>query len=97
MAFAVCVTLTVYPGQMPAFMELMRSNAEKALRDEPGCLRFDVAQDDARPDEVFLYELYKDAAAFQAHLATPHFLAFDAAAGPMIAQKDIRTYTKVIT
>lgn len=42
-------------------------------RAEPGCLHYQahVAADD--PRQFFLYEQYADAAAIEAHRATPHF------------------------
>lgn len=94
--FAVIVTFTLKPGAMQAFMPLMTENAATSLSVEPGCHQFDVATDTARPDEVFLYELYTDAGAFEAHLATDHFIAFDAAVADHIATKDVKTYSKVI-
>ncbi|MEL6701373.1 MAG: antibiotic biosynthesis monooxygenase, partial [Pseudomonadota bacterium] len=62
--YAVTVTFQIKPGQMAAFMPLMQANARTSLAAEPECHQFDIATDPARPDEVFLYELYTDAAAF---------------------------------
>jgi quinol monooxygenase YgiN len=93
--FAVTVRLEVDPAHLEAFLPLMHENAQASLADEPGCHRFDVCTDPARPGEVFLYELYTDGAAFDAHLQTPHFKAFDAAAGPMILGRQLRSYAEV--
>lgn len=95
--FAVTVTFQIVPGQGAAFLPLMTANAQASLADEPGCHRFDICTEPARPDEVFLYELYTDAAAFEAHLATPHFKEFDAATAAMIAAKEIKTFGAVRT
>jgi autoinducer 2-degrading protein len=92
--FAVVVTLSLKPETMAKFMPLMLSNATASLT-EDGCKQFDVCTDPARPNEVFLYETYTTAEAFQFHLKTPHFLAFDAAATDMILGKDVRTYQSV--
>jgi quinol monooxygenase YgiN len=92
---AVVVSFSLHPGTQDHFLPLMHENAKTSLRDEPGCHQFDVATDPERPEEVFLYELYVDEAAFQAHLKTPHFASFDAATAEMIASKDIRTFRKV--
>ena len=54
---------------------------------EPGCRRFDVLLPAQGSDRVLLYEIYDDEAAFEAHCASPHFLWFDAAAGPLVAAK----------
>lgn len=95
MAYVVTVTFRIVPGQMGAFMPLMRDNAQTSVRDEPECLRFDVCTDTGQPDTVFLYEIYTDRAAFDAHLGTPHFKGFDAAAADMIAHKAIATFDTV--
>lgn len=93
--FAVIVTFEIKPEMIEAFLPLMYENAAASLRDEPGCHRFDVCTDPARPGDVFLYELYTDLAAFDAHRDTPHFRTFERGGGPMIAAKDVRTYETV--
>ncbi|GAB5446785.1 putative quinol monooxygenase [Gymnodinialimonas sp.] len=93
--YAVVVTFTLKAGRMEIFLPPMLDNAATSLRDEDGCHRFDVCTDPERPDEVFLYELYTDRSAFDAHLQSSHFLAFDAIAGPMVASKSIVTYAQV--
>ena len=95
--FAVTVTFTLRPGGAEAFMPLMLDNARTALADEPGCLRFDVCTDPAQPDEVFLYEIYYNREAFDKHLETPHFQAFERAISDLVSTKDIRTYAQVQT
>ena len=44
---------------------------------------------------VFLYELYDDAAAFDAHRGMPHYRRFDAGTAAMIASKDVATWALV--
>lgn len=93
--FVVAVTFEVQEDHVKAFLPLMRQNAETSLAQEPGCLRFDVCTDESRPSEVFLYEIYESAAAFDAHLNSSHFIAFDDQTGPMIASKTVKTYGQV--
>jgi quinol monooxygenase YgiN len=95
MTYAVCVTFMIQQDQVEAFLPLMVKNAHASLVNEDGCLQFDVLTDPSRPKEVFLYELYKDLSAFQAHLASDHFCYFDAATAPMIAGKEVKTYVQV--
>jgi quinol monooxygenase YgiN len=73
----------------------MTGNARTSLASEPGCRQFDVCTDPARPDDVFLYELYDDETAFKAHLESAHFKQFDNQTAGMIVTKTIRTYAKV--
>ncbi len=91
--FAVTVTFHIHPGQMAAFWPLMVENARRSKEDEPGCHQFDVCRDG---DEIFLYEVYDDRAAFDAHLATAHFQGFDAASAEMIASKSVKVFDEVV-
>lgn len=95
--YAVVVTLQIAPEALDAFLPLLHQNAATSLAQEEGCLRFDICTDPERPNEVFLYELYIDRAAFDAHLGSAHFKHFDTAVTPMIAAKDIRTFQNVAT
>lgn len=91
--FVLTVTLTARSAaDRPALVEHLLANAREALASEPGCRRFDVATDPEVPEAVFLYEVYDGEAAFLAHKATPHYQAFYAAAGPLIAGKSGRRY-----
>jgi (4S)-4-hydroxy-5-phosphonooxypentane-2,3-dione isomerase len=71
--FSLVVQMEVRPEHREEFLAGMAANAEAAVRDEPGCLRFDISSVAADPNRFFLYELYADAAAFEAHKASPHF------------------------
>ena len=96
MPFAVVVTFQIEPACYMEFMPLMLSNARASLTQEKGCLQFDVATDPARPNEVFLYEIYTDRAAFDLHLASAHFRSFDRGAADMILSKSVKTFESVV-
>ena len=93
--FAVTVRFLIKDGMVDSFMPLMLENARTSLRVEPECRQFDVCRDPERPDEVFLYEIYDDAAAFQTHLGSAHFRAFELQVSSMISEKAVATYSKV--
>ncbi|HEV7345550.1 MAG TPA: putative quinol monooxygenase [Devosia sp.] len=77
-------------GDRDGFIRLMIDNAAASLRDEPGCYQFDVCVDSSDDKRLFLYEVYADDAAFSAHLASPHYRAFDAQTAGIIVHKDVR-------
>ncbi|MEX6501098.1 putative quinol monooxygenase [Pseudomonas zhanjiangensis] len=77
------------PGSFDAFMAAMGVNAAASVRDEPGCLTFDLLRDRRDPDCVWLYELYTDEAAFEAHTRTPHFLASRPLVEPLIVSQQV--------
>ena len=71
--FSLMVQMEVRPGRRAEVLAGMAANAEASVRDEPGCLRFDVCSVDSDENRFVLYELYTDADAFAAHKASPHF------------------------
>ena len=86
----VCVEFEIEPGQLDVFMAAVPTNAEQSFHQEVGCQQFDVCQDKQFPNSVFLYEVYDDEAAFEAHKLTLHYGAFYQATGGMVVNKSIR-------
>jgi quinol monooxygenase YgiN len=83
--YVVTVSFDLKDGSFEPFRAAIARNAA-ASRTEPGCRQFDVAFSSDRR-RCFLYELYDDRAAFDAHHDTPHFKAFDTAAKPLFSAK----------
>jgi autoinducer 2-degrading protein len=78
------------------FLAAAEDDATSSVRDEPGCLRFDVLQDNADPDRYFFYEVYRDEAAFGAHGQAPHFARWRAAAAEVLAEPTSATRTTTL-
>ena len=72
--YVVLVRIKVKPPALEKFLEEMLLNARSSLADEKGCSQFDVCQDTSQPNHIYLYEVYEDEKAFQAHLQTSHYL-----------------------
>ena len=81
------VSLRVKPEQRERFLAGIKENAGSSVRDEPGCLRFDVLEDQADPNHFLLYEIYRDDAAFQAHREAPHFARWRQVAEGMFTEQ----------
>ena len=86
----VTVQFSVAPHHLADFMREMVANARDSRQREPGCLAFDVCEDPSTPGQVFLYEIYQNAAAFEQHKREAHFLAFDRTVAPWVLHKEIR-------
>jgi (4S)-4-hydroxy-5-phosphonooxypentane-2,3-dione isomerase len=86
---AVLVDFRLKPGARGAFRELVDANARASATGERGCRRFDVVEPQGEADRILLYEIYDGAAAFDAHLGTPHYAAFDAESAPLITGKSV--------
>jgi len=90
--FVVTVDFEVECGETEVFLERVRRQARDSLEKENGCHRFDVCVGSNRPERVFLYELYDDADAFAAHLASDHFLDFDRAVSAITRSKNVNSW-----
>ena len=71
---ALVVSFKIKAAHKDAFMASLFDDAKGSNEDEPGCLRFDVLQDNEDPNRIHLYEVYKDQAAVDAHRQAPHYL-----------------------
>lgn len=72
---ALVVEFKVKPGKREDFLKVIRGHAAGTRQDEPGCLQFDVLIPDEGDDKVLLFEMYKDAAAFDVHVKSPRLKA----------------------
>ena len=61
----------VFPDHIDDYIENMRICAEKTNQ-EPGCIRYEVMQDVDDPTLMFLYQVFEDDAAYQAHQDAEH-------------------------
>ncbi len=73
---ALFVRIHARPGYRDRLLDELRKDAVGSERDEPGCLMFNIAQDDADPNVLHLFEVYRDDAAIDAHVAAPHYQRF---------------------
>jgi (4S)-4-hydroxy-5-phosphonooxypentane-2,3-dione isomerase len=93
MTLALTVTFTLHPGRLDDFLPLMLANARTSLEAERGCRVFEVAlPEGGMPDTVFLWEIYDDRAAFDAHLNSRHFRDFNLATASMVRAKTVNFY-----
>lgn len=92
----ILVQFDVKPEHLERFNALIEVNAQASVRDEPGCFQFDVAHEQGDPCKVLLYEIYRDAAAFDAHLAMPHTQHFLAQAKPLVERQLITRLTRTV-
>jgi (4S)-4-hydroxy-5-phosphonooxypentane-2,3-dione isomerase len=87
---ALVVEFRIRPEFIAAFEAAIEENARLSRETEPGCRQFDVCRDAAEPALFFLYELYDDEAALQAHLESAHFRRLDATSAAWVAGKTVR-------
>ncbi len=78
-------TFTARPGEGDRVAALLREFAE-GVRAEEGNVVFDASRLVDDPDRFFVYEVYRDDAAFQAHLAAPAGIPFNTALQELIVE-----------
>jgi (4S)-4-hydroxy-5-phosphonooxypentane-2,3-dione isomerase len=88
------VDLVVIPSEMPKFLEAIKENGANAVK-EPGCREFNITVLANNPNHVFLYEVYDNAAALDAHRQTEHFKKFQATTANMIADRNVRAMSLI--
>lgn len=92
---ALVVEFNIKPEHIAAFAAAIDANARQSRDTEPGCRQFDVCRDAGDPALFFLYELYDDEAAIQAHLKSAHFLQMDAASAGWVQRKTVMKLQRV--
>ncbi len=93
--FVITVEFRVKPNAMQAFRKLIDENARQSCRSEPGCRRFDVLAPATDAGGIFLYEIYDDRAAFDAHMKTAHFKEFNEKSADLVLEKRVLEYNLV--
>ena len=93
--FVVLVEFRLYSEFGDFFRERVMRQAADSLALEAECHQFDVCIDPNQPDDLLLYEIYSDRAAFDTHLASAHFVQFDADVKHCIEQKTVRTFERL--
>ncbi|HET6437911.1 MAG TPA: antibiotic biosynthesis monooxygenase [Anaeromyxobacter sp.] len=89
------VQVRVKPEALEAFRRATLENAARS-REEPGVVRFDVAQDVEDPTRFVLCEVYRDEAASAAHKQTPHYASWrDTVASLMAEPRSSRKFKSI--
>ena len=91
---ALVVEFRIKAAHVESFERAIIDNARASRDCEPGCRQFDVCRDPDDPTVFFLYELYDDEAAIQAHLRAPHFLQMNEATADWVSAKTVRRYAR---
>ncbi len=88
---AMWVKVRVKPEGRERFLKAIETDALASERDEPGCVRFNVLQDEQDDSVYYFYEVYTDHAALEAHRTMPHYATWRAVAdtldGPIQATR----------
>jgi len=81
------VEYRIKPEFRDAYLARVRRHRKDVIANEPGCKTFNILTTDEDPNRVLLYEVYADAASFDAHGKTPYMANYRAETEPMAASR----------
>jgi quinol monooxygenase YgiN len=76
--------IEVDPAQLKNYRTAVRKQIEAAIREEPGVLVLYAVFDQDNPAHVTAFEIYKNVAAYKAHLESAHFKKYKVATETMV-------------
>jgi len=65
--------IEVYPDHVDAYKAALKEEIAESIRTEPGVLTLLAVSLKGHPEQIRLFETYLNAAAYEAHLQSPHF------------------------
>ena len=93
--FIVLVRVQVRPELLAEFKTAILENAKLSVQRDPGCVRFDVLQQEDDPTRWFFYEVYEREQAWIDHRESAHFLAFKDVGDRAIVTREVTRLTGV--
>jgi quinol monooxygenase YgiN len=76
--------LEIDPEQLIAYKRALSDEIATSIREEPGVLNLYAVSVKDHPNQVRIFELYKDQAAYESHLQSPHFKKYKDATKRMV-------------
>ncbi len=79
--------LEVDPAQLESFSAATKEVGETSVREETGCLVLYAVSEKDSPGRVRVFEIYRDADAYKAHIQTAHFKKFRTTTDDMVKSR----------
>jgi quinol monooxygenase YgiN len=68
--------LVIDPSELEAYKSALKEEVTASVRLEPGVLTLYAVFEKERPTHVTILEMYKDRAAYEQHIKSPHFIKY---------------------
>jgi quinol monooxygenase YgiN len=88
--------LVIDSAQLQNYMAALKEHAETAVRVEPGVLTLYAVVEKNNPTHITVFEIYADAAAYQAHLQTTHFKKYKSTTKDMVKSLELVETTPIV-
>ncbi len=76
--------LEIDPTQIDQYKAALREEIAASIRLEPGVLKLYAVSVKDQPEQIRLFEMYANQAAYESHLQSPHFRKYKAATQGMV-------------
>ena len=87
--------IKVDPLQLEKYNAALKEQMTTAIRVEPGVLTYYAVADKSDPTNITILEIYADTAAYNSHIATPHFKKYKEIAKDMVKSLELVDVTLV--
>jgi autoinducer 2-degrading protein len=87
--------IDVVPGQIENYLPAIKEVGAATIKTEPGCSEFDITVSQKEPNRPFIFEVYDNAAGFDAHLKTDHYKKYAATAKDIVAKREVHPLSSI--
>ena len=81
--------IKVDPLQLEKYNAALKEQITTAIRGEPGVLTYYAVADKSDPTNITILEIYADTAAYNSHIATPHFKKYKETVKNMVTSLEL--------
>lgn len=90
--YIVAVFIETLPGREVEMRSALLTYSRTCLERESGCRQFDIGQDPVEANAFFLYQVYRDQAAHNAHRESAHYADYRHLVDPWTKTRRFLTY-----
>jgi|SaaInlStandDraft_1057018.scaffolds.fasta_scaffold117078_2 (4S)-4-hydroxy-5-phosphonooxypentane-2,3-dione isomerase len=91
----VTVDFKAKSDKVEQFREAILYQARSSRENEVGCQQFDVVQSQEDPSRFFVYEIYRDEAAFEVHKGSEHSARTNIAVTGLLDERELTIWNKI--
>ncbi len=81
--------IEIDPGQLQSYLDFLKEEIETSVWIEPGVIMLHATSRKDAPHLVQLLEVYASRAAYEAHIASPHFLKYKSGTMAMVRSLEL--------
>ena len=68
--------IEIHPEHITAYLAILKEESAASVQLEPGVISIYPMFQKEQPNQIRILEIYRDRMAYEAHLQTPHFIAY---------------------